>query len=169
MALARLGEGVRRAAAGRAALVAGPWSRPFSDRRPNLATPTDFEVLGVDGGLVHVDGYGPGGFTVSGVDLAGPVLLYRTAAFVWRLPAALAAPSKVPPDALAALHVVRPAPELLLVGCGKRVEQLSPALVKELRDAGIVVDAMDTPNAAATFNILTQEGRNVAAALFPPA
>jgi hypothetical protein len=36
-----------------------------------------------------------------------------------------------------------------------------------LRDAGIGLECLDTANAAATFNILTQEGRKVACALLP--
>jgi len=41
------------------------------------------------------------------------------------------------------------------------------ALLDPLRDAGIVVQVMDSANAAATFNFLAEEGRAVGAALMP--
>jgi len=58
-----------------------------------------------------------------------------------------------------------PLPDLLLIGCGDAVHQLDPELLDALREKGLSVDVMSTVNAAATFNILNTERRNVAAAL----
>ena len=55
--------------------------------------------------------------------------------------------------------------ELLLLGCGARMQQVPGPLRQALRDAGIVVEPMDTGAAARTYNILLGENRRVAAAL----
>ena len=55
--------------------------------------------------------------------------------------------------------------ELLLLGCGPRMQLVSQALRAPLRAAGIVIEPMDTGAAARTFNLLLSEDRRVAAAL----
>ncbi len=62
---------------------------------------------------------------------------------------------------------VRPCAELLVLGCGRTLQRLPSALVEALFAKGIGVEVSDTPNAVATFNILNQEGRAVAAAMLP--
>ncbi|KIM21799.1 hypothetical protein M408DRAFT_324819, partial [Serendipita vermifera MAFF 305830] len=42
-----------------------------------------------------------------------------------------------------------------------------PSIRQYLHDIGVQVDIMDTKNASSTFNLLTEEGRRVAAALLP--
>lgn len=56
--------------------------------------------------------------------------------------------------------------ELLLLGTGPRLHFPHPRLTEPLRAAGIGFEAMDTPAACRTYNILVSEGRQVAAALF---
>lgn len=58
-----------------------------------------------------------------------------------------------------------PPVEILLVGCGKRLVPLAPALKAALRERGIGADPMDTGAACRTYNVLMAEGRRVAAAL----
>ena len=55
--------------------------------------------------------------------------------------------------------------EILLFGTGRRQRFPPPALLRELIEARIGVEVMDTGAACRTFNILVAEGRNVAAAL----
>jgi len=43
--------------------------------------------------------------------------------------------------------------------------QLDPALIRFFKQKGIVIELSNSANAAATFNVLNGEGRNVAAAL----
>ena len=62
--------------------------------------------------------------------------------------------------ALAAL-----APEIVLLGTGRRQRFPAPALLRPLVEAGISVEPMDLPAACRTYNILALEGRAVAAAL----
>lgn len=59
------------------------------------------------------------------------------------------------------------AAELLVLGCGRSIQPLPAGLREGLSAKGISVEASDTPNAVATFNILNQEGRSVAAAMLP--
>ncbi len=56
--------------------------------------------------------------------------------------------------------------DILLLGCGARIEMVPKALREMMKErAGIVIDAMDTGAAARTYNVLMAEERRVAAAL----
>ncbi|EPS92896.1 hypothetical protein FOMPIDRAFT_47037 [Fomitopsis schrenkii] len=63
--------------------------------------------------------------------------------------------------------VVVPKPELLIIGTGRRVAFVPPKLRQYLTSLGIQTDVMDTWNACSTYNLLAEEGRQVAAALLP--
>ncbi|KAG0029501.1 hypothetical protein BGZ81_003731 [Podila clonocystis] len=64
-------------------------------------------------------------------------------------------------------ELMNPRPEILIVGTGKVFGPLSPAVRSVIRSYGLQVDMMSTANAAATYNMLAEEGREVAAALLP--
>ncbi|KAK3814626.1 MAG: NADH dehydrogenase 1 alpha subcomplex assembly factor 3 [Linnemannia gamsii] len=64
-------------------------------------------------------------------------------------------------------ELMNPRPEILIVGTGKAFAPLSPAVRSVVRSLGLQVDMMSTANAAATYNMLAEEGREVAAALLP--
>lgn len=68
---------------------------------------------------------------------------------------------------LAPLLSLDPAPEFLLIGTGPRLVRPAPALVKELEDRGIGVEAMDSRAAARAWGVLRAEGRWIGAALYP--
>lgn len=69
-------------------------------------------------------------------------------------------------DSLAFLRVLTPRPELVLLGSGHSIDfRPSPELESFFRELGIGVEVMATGNAIATYNILTDEGRTVLAAL----
>ena len=57
--------------------------------------------------------------------------------------------------------------ELLLLGCGRRMAPPPSGLRQALRQAGIVLEVMDTGAACRTYNVLLSEERRVAAALLP--
>ena len=88
-----------------------------------------------------VEGYGPGSFRIGGIDHRGSVLLLPDAVRPW--PAGVA--------------------ERLTVEAFAEVGP--PSLRQDLRARGVVVEAMATPSACRTYNILAAEGRRVAAAL----
>ncbi len=56
-------------------------------------------------------------------------------------------------------------PELALIGTGKQLQWPDRALLIPLMEAGIGYEIMDTAAACRTYNILSYEGRAVAAAL----
>mmetsp|Transcript_8047 Transcript_8047/g.9205 ORF Transcript_8047/g.9205 Transcript_8047/m.9205 type:complete len:242 (-) Transcript_8047:341-1066(-) len=60
--------------------------------------------------------------------------------------------------------VFRPPPELIIIGTGAKIEYPRKELLKELRKLGNI-EIMDSVNACATFNMLSQEERRVAAAI----
>lgn len=68
--------------------------------------------------------------------------------------------STLPPPLFADARV-----ELLLLGCGVRMQQVPRPLREALRTVGTVVEPMDTGAAVRTYNVLLGENRQVAAAL----
>lgn len=56
-------------------------------------------------------------------------------------------------------------PEIVILGTGGVQRFPAPALSKPLANAGLGFEAMDTRAACRTYNILTAEGRKVAAAI----
>lgn len=61
--------------------------------------------------------------------------------------------------------VIKFAPQIVLIGTGNQFRFPAPASLKGLIAAKIGYEVMDTSAACRTYNILAQEGRNVAAAL----
>jgi uncharacterized protein len=116
----------------------------------------------IPAGRQVIDSYGAHSFHVSGAGYDGAILVFPEKTVRWEV------------TALADIdaETLRPVVEhggidILLLGCGKRMQPLRPALRQMLRQAGIVVDAMDTGAACRTYNILLAEERRVAAALLP--
>jgi uncharacterized protein len=109
-----------------------------------------------------IERYGASGFHVSGVAYEGAILVLPQATQLWPIAAvAEASSANLAP-------VIDAAVQILLLGCGKQMVLVPPALRQELRAHGIVVDAMDTGAACRTYNVLLAEDRRVAAALLPP-
>lgn len=75
--------------------------------------------------------------------------------------------SEVTPASLKILDLLKPRPELVVLGCGTSIGRVPAALEKALNEQNISIEALDTVNAVATFNILNQEGRAVVGALLP--
>ena len=63
------------------------------------------------------------------------------------------------------LEAGAPTPELVILGSGRRLRFVPPALLRPLIERRIGVETMDTAAACRTFNILAGEGRRVVAAL----
>ncbi|XP_050102407.1 uncharacterized protein LOC126582327 isoform X1 [Malus sylvestris] len=107
--------------------------------------------------------YTENGFTVNGVDYEGSLLCVGNMLMSW-------APTKfsdVTPDSLSIFKLVRPIPEILILGCGRNIEPVDPELRRYIRSTGMKLEAVDSRNAISTYNILNEEGRIVAAALLP--
>lgn len=110
-----------------------------------------------------IERYGNGGFRVSGEALTGPILVFNDQVRAWTVTdiAAMTA------ESLAPITSAAPSLEILLIGCGPRIAFIPPALRKAIRDAGVVIEALDTGAACRTYNVLLAEERRVAAALIP--
>ena len=109
-----------------------------------------------------IDSYGPAGFHVSGTAYEGAVLVFPDDTQRWPVTSF----GEVSPASLEPV-VAHGGVQILLLGCGKRMQPAPPALRQALRQAGIVVEVMDTGAACRTYNVLLAEDRRVAAALLP--
>ena len=112
--------------------------------------PTDFA------GGVPIDGYGPGFVRVGGAVHYGAVIVSAGTVAPWG-----------GMEDRAALLALAPGVDLLLIGTGREVAHAPPALLDALDAAGIRAEAMASPSAARSYNVLLSEGRRVAAALLP--
>lgn len=110
-----------------------------------------------------IDAYGGGGFRVSGAAYEGSILVLPERTAAW----SVSAVAEITLDSLAPVIAAEPAVEILLLGCGARMAVPDQRLRAELREAGIVLDPMDTGAACRTYNVLLAESRRVAAALLP--
>jgi uncharacterized protein len=113
-------------------------------------------------GRPMIERYGPGGFRISGAIFTGAVLILPDAVIAWPVEHM----TDITPESLrpAAEHG---AIEILLLGCGRRLQLVPKPLRAALREVGIVVDSMDSAAACRTYNVLAAEERRVAAALLP--
>jgi len=109
-----------------------------------------------------IDSYGAAGFHVSGIAYAGAILVFPEETQLWSVSEFV----EITAESLGSV-VARGNIQILLLGCGRRMQPVPPALRAELRRAGITVDAMDTGAACRTYNVLLAEDRRVAAALLP--
>ena len=110
-----------------------------------------------------IEGYGNGGFRIAGTVHPGSRLVFPEHSEPW------------PGASFDALTIEALAPvieagrqgavELLLLGCGKRLTPVPPAIRAALKDVGVGVEPMDTGAACRTYNVLMAEGRRIAAAL----
>lgn len=103
-----------------------------------------------------IDGYGPGFFRVGGTVFRGAVIAAPDGAGLW---GGL--------DDIAPLLVLKGQVDVLLFGTGATATYLDPALKLRFEIEGIALEAMSSPAAARTYNILLSEGRRIAAALLP--
>ena len=111
---------------------------------------------------VVVSGYYEDGFEVHGQRLAGPLAVVPTLATRWK---GVATVADITYESLLFFVLVEPKVDILLLGTGERTEFIHPDLRAAMRKHGIVIEAMSSDKALATFNILAEEARNVGAAL----
>uniref|UniRef100_A0A7R9YSL5 NADH dehydrogenase [ubiquinone] 1 alpha subcomplex assembly factor 3 n=1 Tax=Chlamydomonas euryale TaxID=1486919 RepID=A0A7R9YSL5_9CHLO len=112
-------------------------------------------------GNTKFSGYYAAGFYVNNVQVPGSVLALSDVFFLWR-PRTL---EDVTPESLGVLTLLKPRPEVLVLGCGASPGLLPPPVSKFLADHGIKVEVLDSRNATAYFNLLNDEGRGVVGAL----
>ena len=108
--------------------------------------------------------YSTQGFTIQGNKLYGSVAILPRSFYSWKVKSA----ADITPQSLQLFTVAEPKVEILVVGTGLKIEQLSKEVKDYMKKHNVAVEVLDTPNACATFNFLLEEGRITAAALIPP-
>eukprot|EP00238_Polyblepharides_amylifera_P003142 CAMPEP_0196591436 /NCGR_PEP_ID=MMETSP1081-20130531/69605_1 /TAXON_ID=36882 /ORGANISM="Pyramimonas amylifera, Strain CCMP720" /LENGTH=191 /DNA_ID=CAMNT_0041914797 /DNA_START=232 /DNA_END=807 /DNA_ORIENTATION=+ len=129
----------------------------------SLAHPTDFDMLRKEENFTSIDGYGKDGFLINNVEYWCSVMCSNKIAFQWKI----VSPKDITVESLALVHLLDPTPDIVIIGTGARMCQISPEVSEHFKQAGIALDIMSTVNASPTFNILNQEGRIVVGALLP--
>ncbi|OEL35317.1 hypothetical protein BAE44_0003662 [Dichanthelium oligosanthes] len=107
--------------------------------------------------------YDDTGFNINNVKYEGSLLIVENKIMTW-------APktfSEITAESLSIFKVVHPIPEILILGCGRHIQPVSPELRKFIRSIGMKLESVDSRNASSTYNILNEEGRPVAAAVLP--
>ncbi|HNQ92285.1 MAG TPA: Mth938-like domain-containing protein [Alphaproteobacteria bacterium] len=104
-----------------------------------------------------IQSYAAGMFRVSGEVYECPVLICGDNAEEWRVLSFLDVNDQI--KALSGFI------DVLLIGAGSTFSVLPPSQRAVFAGLGFTVEVMDTPAACRTYNVLTAEGRQVAAAL----
>ena len=109
-----------------------------------------------------IDAYGDSGFRLDGARHDGSLLIVADEPRSWSVTSL----AELTPESLElVLAAGRLEVEFVLLGVGAR-NAMPPRSVREaLQKAGIGLEFMDTPAAARLYNVLTAEGRRLAAAL----
>ncbi|MDP6565407.1 MAG: Mth938-like domain-containing protein [Alphaproteobacteria bacterium] len=108
-----------------------------------------------------IQGYGGGGFRISGVRHEGSVLVLPEQTLAWPIAAA----NEITRESLKPFRQAAGEVAILLLGCGSGAAIIDPELRQQIRDWGAVIEAMGTGAACRTYNVLLTEERAVAAAL----
>lgn len=103
-----------------------------------------------------VDGYGPGFFRIGGEVYDGALVVLPTGISSWG----------GYDDALTLINAAADL-DVIFVGTGAEIEHIPASLRTALEDAGLGVEAMSSPSACRTYNVLLSEGRRVGLALLP--
>ncbi len=109
-----------------------------------------------------VEAYGGGGFRVTGERIEGSVLILDDTTRPWA-PRALAA--LTPDDFAEVLAAPRAAVEFVLLGCGARIGPAPRSVRETLAVANLGLEVMSTAEACRLYNVLSRDGRRIAAAL----
>jgi uncharacterized protein len=108
-----------------------------------------------------IEAYGNGGFRFAGMSHRGSLLCLPDG--IWASP--VTQPSEIDAEALRPVLESTIAISHLLIGTGRDMAAISPALRQQFRDRAIVVEAMATGAAIRTYNVLLEEKRPIAALL----
>jgi len=107
-------------------------------------------------GAPPVEGYGPGFFRVGGQVIEGGLLVLPSGAVSWG-----------GWDDLDAIRAAAGSIDVLFAGTGAEIAHPPSAFRAAVEGFGIGVEAMATPPACRTYNVLLGEGRRVGLAVLP--
>ena len=111
-------------------------------------------------GRVTIDGYGRGGFSFAQMSHRGSILALPSGIYAWDADAA-----RLTLEDFTQVLAERNDIDLLLIGMGPVMARPPKLLRQALQATGLMVDPMATGHAIATYNLLLEERRKVAAAL----
>jgi len=103
-----------------------------------------------------VEGYGPGFFRIGGQVIQGPVITAPSGTRTWG-----------GFEDMQTLLALASESDVIFIGTGADIAHLPADLRNTLEAAGVGVEAMASPAAARTYNVLLSEGRRVALAMLP--
>lgn len=109
----------------------------------------------------QIEAYGKGGFRFAGMSHRGSILCLPSGMHAWNATTA----AEVTLASLAPVMAVASQLDVLLIGLGRDIAGLDPAIRAALRAEGVIVEAVATGGAVRTYNILLGESRAVGAAL----
>jgi len=108
-----------------------------------------------------VQSYGIGRFKVSQIEYESSIIVLPLRTLSWDVNAL----NDINYQNLAPILEEDTKIDILLIGCGKSMQLLPRDFSERWRQNSVAVDVMDTGAACRTYNILSAEGRRVAAAL----
>ena len=108
-----------------------------------------------------IDAFGAGGFRFAEMSHRGSILATPGGIRIWPVMRF----AELTLESLKPVFDEAEAIDFLILGIGHEIAFLPPSLRDPLREVGIAVEAMATPAAARTYNVLVGEERRVAAAL----
>lgn len=109
-----------------------------------------------------IQAYGDGRFRITNEHYDGNVIVFPHKVVHWQVDSAGAMTA----ESLQSVIDEAAAVDILLVGCGRFMAPIPPAVRRQLKEeAGVTIDPMDTGAACRTYNVLLSEERKVAAAL----
>ena len=108
-----------------------------------------------------IDAFGDGGFRFAEMSHRGSILATPGGVRIWPVTRF----AELTLESLKPVFDEAEAIDFLILGIGNEIAFLPPSLRDPLREVGITVEAMATPAAARTYNVLVGEERRVAAAL----
>jgi uncharacterized protein len=111
-------------------------------------------------GRAVIDGYGAGGFSFAQMSHRGAILALPSGIYAWK-----SNPSALTPHDFAPVLAEVEGIDLLIIGMGLAMARPPKPVREALGAAGLMYDAMATGHAVATYNLLLEEKRRVAAAL----
>ena len=110
-------------------------------------------------GRAAIDSYGGGGFGFADMSHRGSILALPSGIHAWN-----PNPLALTPADFAMVLAEREAIDFLLIGMGHAMARLPRPVREALAAAGLMYDPMATGHAVATYNLLLEERRRVAAA-----
>ena len=108
-----------------------------------------------------VDAHGGGGFRFAGMSHRGSLLCLPDGIWAWPVDKA----EELTEDTLALVFARVGALDFFILGTGKVLWNMPPALRVRFRDAHVSLDTMTTGAAVRTYNVMLMESRRVGAGL----